>query len=165
MSGTVRPGPTGFEDLYDRHWKYVWRLCLTMMKNEADAEDCAEDVFVKVLTGDFAFNDETHEKKWLAVTAMNLCKDRLRAASIRAASDIDEEPDIAAPEENGGDILEAVQALPEKYRHVVWLFYYEGYQADEIAQMLDRPPSTVRNQLRDARERLKKVLGDDGYGD
>ena len=45
---------------------------------------------------------------------------------------------------------------------VVWLHYYEGYQTDEIAEMLERPPSTVRNQLRDARARLKITLGGEG---
>ena len=46
-----------FEAFYARHWKYVCRLCFTYMKSEADAEDCTEDVFVKVLTGDFSFED------------------------------------------------------------------------------------------------------------
>lgn len=49
------------------------------MKSEADAEDCTEDVFVKVLTGEFSFNDEIHERKWLTLTAINLCKDRLKS--------------------------------------------------------------------------------------
>ena len=52
-------------------------------------------------------------------------------------------------------------ALPVKYKEVVWLHYYEGYQTDEIAAMLHRPPSTVRNQLRDARLKLKAILGGD----
>ena len=50
-------------------------------------------------------------------------------------------------------------ALPVKYKEVVWLHYYEGYQTDEIAAMLKRPASTVRNQLRDARAKLKLSLG------
>ena len=50
-------------------------------------------------------------------------------------------------------------ALPVKYKEVVWLHYYEGYRTDEIAAMLGRPPSTVRNQLRDARGKLKGLLG------
>ena len=46
-----------------------------------------------------------------------------------------------------------------KYKEVVWLHYYEGYQTDEIAEMLNRSPSTVRGQLRDARAKLKLTLG------
>ena len=74
-----------FEAFYERHWKYVYRLCYTYMRSSAEAEDCTEDVFVKVLTGKFEFNDEVHERKWLTVTAMNLCKDRLKAQVSRAA--------------------------------------------------------------------------------
>ncbi len=154
----------GFEAFYERNWKYVYRLCFTYLKSEAEAEDCTEDVFVKVLTGDFVFEDETHERKWLAVTAGNACKDRLRSFARKNVDSMDDEnaPDIAAPEaEDYSDVLEAVKALPPKLKDVIWLYYYEGYSTDEIAEMLKRPPSTVRNQMKDARERLKHVLGGD----
>lgn len=52
-----------------------------------------------------------------------------------------------------------ILSLPEKYKEVVWLYYYDGYQTEEIASMLCRPASTIRNQLRDARRKLKEVLG------
>ena len=71
----------------------------------------------------------------------------------------DSVPEPASEEpEDYSDVLEAVLALPEKYKDVVWLFYYDGYQTDEIASMLGRPASTVRNQLRDARAILKKTI-------
>lgn len=52
----------GFEAFYTRHYKLVYRTCFSYMKNTADAEDCTEDVFVKVLTGQYSFEDENHEK-------------------------------------------------------------------------------------------------------
>lgn len=152
----------GFEAFYERHWKYVYRLCMTYMKSAADAEDCTEDVFVKVLNGDFKFTDEVHERKWLTVTAINLCKDMLKSRKRRAVVPIDDEPEQAAPEkEDYSDVTEAVKKLPVKLKDVIWLFYYDGYQTDEIAKILGRPPSTVRNQLRDARKLLKNILGGD----
>ena len=69
-----------FEAFYERNYRLVYRLCFTYMKNRAEAEECTEDVFFKVLTGDFTFNDEAHEKKWLTVTAINLCKDLMAKA-------------------------------------------------------------------------------------
>ncbi|MBO4399342.1 MAG: RNA polymerase sigma factor [Lachnospiraceae bacterium] len=150
-----------FEAFYERHWKYVFRLCYTYMKSEVDAEDCTEDVFVKVLTGDFTFSDETHERKWLTITAINLCKDRLKSYARKHVDSLDDAdaPEVAAPEsEDYSDVREAVLNLPPKLKDVVWLFYFEGYKADEIAEMLDRPASTVRNQLKDARDLLRKVL-------
>ena len=61
--------------------------------------------------------------------------------------------------EDHREVLEAVLALPDKYRDVVYLHYYEGYQTDEIALMLNRSPSTVRGQLQDSRAKLKLTLG------
>ena len=71
----------------------------------------------------------------------------------RRAEQADAEPDEKR------EAVDAIMALPVKYKEVVWLHYYEGYQTDEIALMLGRPPSTVRNQLRDARAKLKLTLG------
>ena len=148
-----------FEAFYERHYKYVYRLCFTYMKSAPEAEDCTEDVFVKVLTGDFEFEDETHEQKWLTVTAINYCKDKLKSWKRKAVSPISEAQEIAAPEkEDYSDVLEAVMNLPVKLKDVIWLYYYEGYSTDEISAILHRPPSTVRNQMRDARKRLEKSL-------
>ena len=78
-------------------------------------------------------------------------------------TDLDEETEQTAAEpDEKREVVDAVMALPVKYKEVVWLHYYEGYQTDEIAAMLDRPPSTVQNQLRDARAKLKLTLGGEG---
>ena len=158
--GTKIDSDAAFEKFYERHWKYVYRLCLTYMKSDAEAEDCTEDVFVKVLKGEFTFNDELHERKWLTLTAINLCKDRLKSWKRKLVVPIDDEAEFDEPEpEDHSDVVEAVKSLPEKYKDVIWLYYYDGYQTEEIAQMLGRPPSTIRNQLSDARKMLKKLFG------
>lgn len=155
---------TDFEAFYERHWKYVYRLCFSYMKNPAEAEDCTEDVFVKVLSGRHRFEDETHERKWLTVTAMNLCKDRLkshaRKHTISLYDDSVQEPECEEKEDLGY-VTEAVLKLPVKLKDVVWLYYYDGLTAEEAARLLHRPPSTVRNQLRDARKLLGDILRDD----
>ncbi len=149
-----------FEAFYERNYKLVYRLCFTYMKNAAEAEDCTEDVFVKVLSGGYTFNDETHEKKWLTVTAMNLCKDRLRHWWRRKLTPIDEAPEIA---DEGAvlydETLDIVMKLPEKYKDVIYLYYYMDCKTDEIAQLLKKPPSTVRNHLKEARELLRRQIG------
>jgi len=166
MSESASQANAFFEAFYEKHWKYVYRLCFSYLKSEADAEDCTEDVFVKVLTGEFEFNDEEHERKWLTVTAINRCKDKLKSYAYKNVDSLDDEsaPEIASPEkEDHSEVLEAVMNLPLKLKDVIWLYYYDGYQTDEIASILARPPSTVRNQLKDARLRLKNILGgDDG---
>ena len=142
---------------YNKYKNYVYRLCYSYMKRAADAEDCAEDVFVKVLACNRKFTDEEHEKRWLAVAAANHCKNKLKqrkrddAYLAEAAEDIPEK-------ENNDEVLEAVLSLPDKYKSVVWLYYYDGYKTGEIAKILKKPPSTVRNLLSDARALLKKRL-------
>ena len=161
MTKSVLRTDADFDAFYERNWKTVYRLCFTFMKCEADAEDCTEDVFVKVLTGNMSFADETHERKWLTVTAINLCKDRLKSCARKNVDSIDDEmtPDIAAPEQaDYSHVKDAVMALPPDHKDVIWLYYFEGWSTDEIARLLDRPSSTIRNRLKDARKKLKTLL-------
>lgn len=100
----------GFKEFYERNYKTVYRICFTYMKNKSEAEDCTEDVFVKVLTGNFTFNDETHEKKWLTVTAINLCKDRLKHWFRRMVSPIEDAGEIESdPPAEPDETLEIVK--------------------------------------------------------
>ena len=166
MPETVQRTGTEFDAFFERHWKYVYRLCYVYMKDQAEAEDCAEDVFVKVLEDGRTFQDETHERKWLTVAAVNRCRDRLRSHARKVVGSVDDDmmPEIAAPDPGDeGDVLEQVMALPGRLKDVVLLHYVEGYRTDEIAAMLGRPPSTVRNQLKDARDLLRKHLGGDPF--
>ena len=151
---------SGFEEFYERNYKLVYRICFTYMKNKSEAEDCTEDVFVKVLSGKFTFNDETHEKKWLTVTAINLCKDRLKHWFRRMVSPIEDAEESSGEEiPEPDETLDAVMSLPTKYKDVIYLHYYMYYKTDEIAEMLHKPPSTVQNHLSEARSLLKKQLG------
>lgn len=152
-----------FEEFYKRNFKLVYRVCFTYMKNAPDAEDCTEDVFVKVLNGGYKFNDDEHQKKWLTITAINLCKDRLKSWKHKSVSSLGEiETEI--PDNSSFKIdetLAEVMRLPPKYKDVVYLHYYMDYKTEDIAKILKKPPSTIRNHLREAREVLKTKLG--GY--
>ncbi len=153
----------GFDTFYERHWRRVYGICMTYMKNPADAEDCTEDVFVKVLTGNYEFTDELHEIKWLTVTAANLCKDRLRHWWNGKVSPIDEAAEIPAENSDSeyDDVISALRSLPEKHREVILMYYYTGLSTEEIALRLRVPASTARNRLRDARNKLKDILEND----
>ena len=152
-----------FEAFYLRHFKAIYRVCYAFMKNTQDAEDCTEDTFVKAMSCGLDFENERHERSWLTTTAMNICKDKLKHWWRQKVTPIDDAVEVpAAQPEDHREVTEAVMALPIKYKEVVWLHYYEGYQTDEIAEMLHRPPATVRGQLRDARAKLKLTLGGEG---
>ena len=158
-----------FEAFYLRHFKAIYRVCYAFMKNAQDAEDCTEDAFVRAITSEAAFESENHERAWLSTTAMNICKDKLKHWWRQKVSDIDSEPEIQDAGVEKGEALREIRRqvmeLPDKYKEVVWLHYFEGYSTEEIASILARPPSTVRNQLRDARGKLKHLLNDSGGND
>ena len=149
------------EEIYKRHFDMVYRISFSYLKNPADAEDAVSEVFARLLRKNPAFASMEHEKAWLIRTTVNVCKDSLRHWWNRRAplGDGGEPADPApfAPDET----LQAVLELPPRYKDVIYLYYYEGYSSREVAQILQKPHSTVRGQLREARERLKGVLQDE----
>ncbi len=151
-----------FEDFYGRNCRFVYRLCLSYMKNRADAEDVAQDVFVKALKEGIMFENSAHERRWLSVVSINMCKNALKSWKRKKVEPISEVTEPQMPEKDYyGDVLVAVSKLPAKHKDAVWLYYYDGYSTAEIAEMLRKPPSTVRGLIRDARKKLRKILGDE----
>ena len=156
--------PEEIAAIYDRQMPTVWRVCRSFMKNTADTEDAAADTFAALIRSSPAFASEEHEKAWLIRTASNICRNLLRRASRRAisldeAAEKGEEP-AAAEDPETAALRGAVDSLPERYRVTVCLHYFEGYKTEEIARLLGKPPSTVRNWLSEARKLLKERLGE-----
>ena len=151
-----------FEQFYERNYQHVYRICYTYMKNSYDAEDCCEDTFVKVIRNNQLFNDFSHEKAWLTVTAINTCKDHLRQFWRRnVMTDEMIEQHAVTQVEKQDELLQQIMDLPAKYKDVIYLHYYMGYKTEEIARMLKKPASTIRNRLAKARNLLKERLEDE----
>ena len=148
-------------DIYTRHGNMVYRVCFSYMKNPADTEDAVQDTFIKLIRSGPAFESEEHEKAWLLRTAANTCKNALKL-KWREHDNIDDHSELSGeglPEPD--DTLAAVMGLPDKYKIVVYMYYYEGYSSVEIADILEKPKSTIRNYLHEARMLLRERLGDD----
>ena len=141
----------------------VRRLCMVHLKNYADTEDIFQTVFLKYILYPEPFESEEHEKAWIIRVTINACKDLLKSAWWRRHATLHEASHLAAPivPEPDDTLYNAVQALPLRYREPVYLFYYEGYDTNEIAQLLHISPATVRKRLCRAREKLKQEL--EGY--
>ena len=151
---------TNIEQIFRRHAQTVYRVCYSFMGSAADTEDATQATFMKLIDHPRTFESEQHEKAWLIVCASNLCRDQLKsAARTRVTAMPEREPADPRQGELIDTTLDAVLRLPEKYKDVVYLHYYEGYKTDEIARMLEEKPSTVRNRLRDARALLRQALG------
>lgn len=134
------------------------RLCFTYLGSVQDAEDIVQTVYLKLLVSGPEFQSPEHEKAWLIRTAVNACKDELRAFRRRAVP-LEVIPEKTAPEIPASPVLDSVMALPDKYRGVIYLFYYEGYSIREIAGLLGRSETAVAAQLSRGRRKLRKMLG------
>ena len=146
----------------DRHADMVRRLCLIHLKNQADSEDVFQTVFMKYVLSSAVFENEEHEKAWFIRVTINACKDQLRSFFRSHTVPLDELIDLPAdaPSESR-EVLEAVLELPGKYRDVVYLHYFEGYTAPEIAGLMKKNVNTVYSLLARAKKLLKERLGGD----
>ena len=145
-------------DIYQRHRDMVYRICFAYMKNSADTEDAVQDTFINLIKAKKPLESPEHEKAWLIRTASNVCKNVLRHWR-RKVENLEEHKDLQARDVFTIDeTLQAVMKLPSKYKASVYLYYYEGYDSTEIAQILQKPQSTIRYYLLQARKILKKHL-------
>jgi len=161
MKETLRRTDKEITEIYIRHRQTVYRVCYAYMKNPADTEDAVQDTFVQMIRKGPVFENEEHEKAWLIRTAENVCRNVLRYW-WRRHEDIDDHYDLQSPDHSEADsLMQTVMALPDKYKTVVYLYYYEGYSSAEIAGMLGRPQSTIRNYMTEARRLLKERSGED----
>lgn len=148
-----------------RYSGMILRLCFTYSLGRADAQDICQNVFLKLLQSDRRFDSEGETRAFIIRITINECKDVLKSGWRRRSVPLDEliEREVPfLPEENTG-VLAAVQRLPVKYREAVYLYYYEGYNAEEIAAMVGAKPAAVRQRLARAREKLRKELEGSGY--
>jgi len=146
-------------EIYERHINTVWRVCYSFMKNRVDTEDSVQETFLRLISSGKEFQSESHERAWLIVTASNLCRDSLKHW-WRRREDIDDHRELA--EElpvREGRVLSAIMALPDDYKTAVYMHYYEGYTAAEIAEFSGCAQSTVRSRLARARKLLRKTIG------
>lgn len=139
----------------------VRRICLVHLKNYADTEDIFQTVFVKYLLHTAPFASPEHERAWIIRVTINACKDLLRSVFRRRTLSLEEVAEQPVPADEYRAVLQAVQALPAAYRDVVYLHYYEGYTAPEIAEILGKNVNTVYTRLTRARGLLRRTLGGD----
>lgn len=149
----------------ERYGDMVRRLCLVHLKNPADTEDIFQNVFLKYVLSPVVFESPEHEKAWLIRVTINACRDLVKSFFRSRTVSLEELLEQPAPlSEEHREVLEAVLALPPKYRDAVYLHYYEGYTAAEIGKLLGKNTNTVYTLLTRAREQLRKTLGGDRDG-
>ena len=147
----------------DLYGDTVKRICMIHLKNYADTEDIFQTVFLKYVLKSPEFHSTDHEKAWIIRVTINACRDLLKSFFHSRTLPLDslrEKPGEPAPDHS--DVLEAVLALPSKYKDVIYLYYYEEYSAEEIGQILRKNKNTVYTLLNRGRQLLRSSLGEVG---
>ncbi|MBQ7035270.1 MAG: RNA polymerase sigma factor [Clostridia bacterium] len=143
--------------LVSQYGACVYRFALSQMKNAADADDVYQEVFLRLIRSQPEFEGPMHQKAWFMTVTANCCKDFLKKASRRDLP-LPEQSEEQAEAEPNDDLQEAIFALDDRARCLIHLFYYEGYRTEEIAEILEMKPSTVRSGLKRARKKLKDFM-------
>ena len=170
----------------EKYTDMLFKLSYIRLQNQQDAEDVVQEVFYQYLRNTTSFESREHEKAWLLRVTLNACKKVWRSAWKRHQKDVWDAGSgnslqegecrfvsnscsalseaVPGPEENAVRqeekrlLLQAVWNLPERYREVIHLFYYEELSVKEIARITGRGESTVTSQLTRGRELLRKSL-------
>jgi len=153
------------QKIIEKYSPMVYRLAYSLVKSRADADDIHQEVFLKYMKYRPRFESEEHEKAWFIRVTTNQCRNwwktawRKRIVSLSEYKEEDVTQDFSV--EKNEDIIEIVKLLPQKYRVVIHLFYYEELSIEEISNILGRKASTVRTQLTRARKQLSELLKED----
>lgn len=149
------------ETAIERFSTDVFRMAYARTGNKSDAEDITQDTFIKYMKETKPFYDENHVKAWLLRVAINSSKNLVTSAWHRKYTSMEAADLMSTQMEEHSEVYDAVLKLPEKYRVVVHLYYYEGYSVEEIADILSAKDSTVKSWMRRARLKLKDLLKED----
>ena len=150
-----------YEEAVALHSDTVTRLLLLRCRQPADAEDCYQEVFLKLLTAKGPFRDQEHIKAWLIRVTLHEAVNLHRQFWHRKVGLLGESPfppEAVAPESSAWEVLETLRTLPGHQRDVLYLHCVEGYSVEETATILGLRPGTVKSRLSRARAALRKQL-------
>lgn len=147
----------------ERYADMVKRICMMHLKNEPDTEDIFQTVFLKYMLYNGTFQSAEHEKAWFARITINACRDLLRSFFRRMTVPMEAAETFGTMAPDYSELRQIVLTLPEKYRDVIYLYYYENYSAVEIAEILHKSENTIYTWLARGRKLLKEKLGGDWY--
>lgn len=137
----------------------LFAAAFNICRNAQDAEDVVQDTFVQYYTTKKEFESEQHIRAWLMRVAVNKAKNINRTFWRRNKISIEEYMETLVFETPAAETLfETVMQLPEKYRIVIHLYYYEEYAVREIAHILKLSESNVKIRLSRGRAMLKETL-------
>ena len=156
------------DELIKIHGPRLYGLCIKLCGNRYDADDLYQETWLRVHCHLTKYDESQPFEHWLTAICVNCYRDMLRRdkfASLLMKFSTNEDQDrtlASVPAEDNSaenaEIWEAVRRLPEKYRIVITLHYFRGFDVKELSKMLRIPEGTVKYRLHQARELLKGGL-------
>ncbi len=154
------------QELIERYQNNLFAAAFQICRNQEDAEDVVQETFIQYHTTLKQYESEEHIRAWLLRVAINKAKNVNHSFWHRKKQPLEEYIETLVFEsEESGDLFETVLGLPEKYRIVIHLFYYEEYSVQEIAKVLKLSESNVKVRLSRGRQMLKDALKEDWEDD
>ncbi|MBO5473696.1 MAG: RNA polymerase sigma factor [Lachnospiraceae bacterium] len=147
------------EEIVLTHSDMLYRICMVMLGNEADAQDAVQDTFCRYLEQNKRFADKEHEKAWLIRVATNRCRDMQRLRLRHPKVELEKiTASYEAPDYN--EVIAELIKLPPSIKSAVYLHYIEGYKLTEVSEMLGISSNAVKKRLQRGRKMLKLRLED-----
>lgn len=147
----------GENEVIDKYSAMVYRIALTQVRSVSDAEDVFQEVFLRYFQKERVFQNEEHKKAWLINVTLKCCKKLWSSSWFRRTVSLKDTLSIEMPTEES-EVYNAIVELPQKYRKVIHLFYFEDMSIDEIHQLIGMKHSTIRTQLTRGRAMLRERL-------
>lgn len=152
----MKPSAQSLAEAYGRN---LYTAAFNVCGNPQDAEDAVQDTFIEYLSQKKEFESPEHVRAWLFRVAINKAKNKTKSFFRRNTLPLEDYMATAEfPTEEASQIFESVMKLPEKYRIVIHLFYYEDYSVKEIGEILKLSPGNVKVRLTRGRESLRNML-------
>ena len=155
-----------FEALMCEASTLAFRVAFSVLRRREDAEDIAQEAFIRAHRSFRQLRDRTRFRSWLVRMTFRLALNHRRSTSRRALREV--VSDVEVPESRGADVAQveersvrlwaAIDALPEQQRVAIVLAAIEGHDLKTVAALLDVPEGTVKSRLFAARRRLKEML-------
>ena len=144
------------DKVIEKYANMVYRIALTRCGTVENAEDVFQDVFIKYSKKERMFQNSEHEKAWFIRVTLNLTKNQKQSLWNKKIANLDENIVFENKEEQ--EVFSIVCELPQNYRTVVYLLYYEGYKVKEISKLMKTSEGTIKTWLFRAREILKEKI-------
>ena len=150
-----------FDKAVEDYSDMVTGLCLVRLGNRQDAEDCYQNVFLKLYRNmAMLLKEPEHLKAWLITVTVNECKNACRFR-IRHKTEPLEAVSSFYEDEHDRQLMEQIMKMPSIYREAIYLHYYMGYSVTEVAKITDSREGTVKSRLKRGRDLLKTMLTED----